>query len=199
MVNFKNSLVYLTVAVFAVLALLFLYASFYIWYQSQLNPNYEESHDYLNYIDNMNFFATLPAVLLVVLLVLCLERKSNFRSSLLIVISIIALSIFAFVIYGGKYSVGFATLSSTIYQFFLLVRLLSGSNVPSEKYLRVQKAGSLILHSGFSLLIFAWVPLNSSEYEIPVFWISVLLITTGCILSFFGAEMLKVYKKIFNL
>lgn len=198
MARTKNNLIFLTVAVFTIFALLFLYASLYIWYQSRLNPNYEESYEYLNYIKNMNFLAVIPAILLVVLLVLCLEKKSSYRLSLLVVILIIFTSMFVFAIYGGKYSVGFATLSSSIYQLFLLVRLLSGSNINSEKNLRIQKAGSLILHSGFSLLIFAWVTLYSSRYEIPVFWLSVLLITIGCILSFFGDEILKAHRKVLN-
>jgi hypothetical protein len=183
-----------TSGAFASLGASFLYATLFIWYQLRINPDWESSLGYLNYINSMNIVAFAPASILVILLILCLQRRSVSIITASIYTGITLLAAFSALVAGyGKFAVAVITVGASVYQFGLLLRLLTGRDVFSEKKRAIEKAGSLILHIGYSILVFSWVSLNGTEYEIPIFWSATIAVITGTALSFYGSILLKLH------
>lgn len=185
MANLRYQLVLATTIVIFVLATLFLIATFYIWWMSVSTPEYEGSLAYSEYIETMNYLAVIPSALIVILLLLCIGRRETgvWLSGVFVGLTLIISTVLLF-IYGGKAAVGALSVFSSFYLLFLLGRLFSGSSVYSEKEKKRQKAGSLILHAGFSLLALSWVTLNSTQFEMPVFWLASSLIAFGMLITF---------------
>lgn len=185
MANWRYLLIVLTVFVFAVMSAIFLKGSVFVVANSLKNPSYENSTDFLNYARKMNLVISVPAVLLVLLLVVCLQlRDSAFKTAGYFAVTTLVLSLIALFVSGARLSIGIISVLSFAYQLWLLFKLMLSGDVVSEKEFRIQKAGSLLLHAGFSLLLLSWVTLSRTELEIPVFYASTALVSFGMLLSF---------------
>jgi|GEM_PF-5144308 len=189
-VPFNYLMVVLTTVIFALFALLFLYATFYVWFLSVKIPDYESSLEYALYIKTLNYLATMPAVAIVLLLVLCLEKRTEKHVLTGIYIALTVAAFSAILLFaGGKAAVGVASGSAILYQLYLLFQLYLKNEVVSEKTLKIEKAGSLIMHIGFSTLVLSWVTFNSTPYELPVFWLATFMVASGSLLTFFGRDI----------
>lgn len=189
-------LVISTSIIFASVGSIFLYATLFIWYKLRLNPNWESSWQYLDYVSTMNIIASVPASILVILLIICLQRRSTAIYTASVYTGITLLIPLASLIAGyEKFAVAVITVGASIYQFALLIRLILKKEVLSEKRCKIEKAGSLILHIGYSLIIFSWVPLNGTKHEIPIFWLATIIVLLGTILSFYGSTIFKLYSQ----
>lgn len=190
--SFRNKLNYwlvvVTFALFLVLSGLFLYATFYIWYMSTAFPGWEYSPAYLNYISSMNRAAFYSSIALLVLLLLCIERRA-FNLTLPLTIIAFALVSGGVITYITSIKTGFflAMFIVALYQLVLAFLSIAGIRVHSEKQFRLEKTGSLLLHAGYALLAGAVGGLNSTPYEIPVFWLATALIIIGSFFAFYSS------------
>lgn len=191
-------LIIATAAAFTILGGAFLHATLYVWYKMRLNPRWDTSIEYFHYVKTMNFVAFLPGLILIILLVLCLQRKSFQITISAIYIAATLFSAGVTLIFSGaKLAAGIISVSAAIYQLALLILLFTGRQIISEKAAVLEKSGSLILHIGYSLLILSWVTLNGTEKEIPVFWFATALITIGTILDFYGKSISSIFLRTF--
>lgn len=199
-ISLNYLLVALTTIIFAMFALLFLYATFYVWFLSLRVPDYESSLEYASYIDTLNYLATIPAVSIILLLVLCLEKRTEKHAltGSYIALSLLAASAALF-LSGGRAAVGVAAGSAILYQLYLLLQLFLNDEIISEKMHRVERAGSLIMHTGFSALVLSWVTLNSTLYELTVFWLATAMIAAGSLLTFFGRDINLLLNRLIKL
>jgi hypothetical protein len=196
-------LVAITTVIFAIFALLFLYATGYVWFLSKQFPEYESSLVYAYYVSSMNYLATIPSLLIIILLILCLEKRSeNHRLTGIYIALVMISSLVVFLKGDSKGAVGIIVGGAVFYQIYLLFKLFLSGDVVSEKIYKIEKAGSLIMHTGFSLLILAWVTFNSTAYELPFFWLATSLVALGSVLTFYGndiAWIVRKIRKLFNL
>lgn len=189
-------LVTATAAAFTILGTAFLHATLYVWYKMRTNPQWDTSFEYFHYVETMNLVAFLPGLILVILLVLCLQRKSlQIMVSAIYIAATLTAAGASLFISGAKLAAGIISVSAAIYQFALLILLLSGRQIISEKAAVLEKSGSLILHIGYSLLILSWVTLNGTDKEIPVFWFAAVLITVGSILDFYSKPLSSIFTR----
>lgn len=194
MAKFRYALLVLTVFVFAIMSAVFVSATAVVVSNSIKNPQYENSMEFVNFARKMNLVISVPAIFLLLLLVICLPlRDVEVKSAAFFAVLTLALALAALLLRGGKLSIGIISALSFAYQMWLLLKLVIFGEVVSEKEFRIQKAGSLMLHAGFSLLLLSWVTLSRTELEMPVFYASTAIISLGMLLSFFPLK-LKVEK-----
>lgn len=186
-------LILATTITFSLFGFLFLLATAYEWYFARSNPDYFQSFDYLAFTNFMNRLAIVPSLLLIILLILCLEiRSADLKRSILFSSFTIVVSLVLFYFFGGKTAVGSVVALVSGYQLYLFVKLILSRSIEAGQ--KLPKAGSLILHTGFSLLILSWVSLNEHPYQLPVFWLATFLSVAGSIFSFFGSWIVKKLK-----
>lgn len=186
--NINYLLVLLTFFLFVVLGGIFLYATLYIWYMTTTFPGWEYSASYTLYVTQMNQAAFFASISLLVLLLLCIERRAyNFTAPLITISAALIAGGFISLLSSVKTGFFAAMLILALYQFMLAVLSLAGIRIHSEKIHRFEKSGSLLLHSGYALLAGAVGGLNGTAYEIPVFWLSTSLIISGTFLAFYSS------------
>lgn len=185
-------LVFSTFIFFLLWGLIFLFATFYIWNQTRLYPGWENSLGYLEYVEKMNPIATIPGIAIIFLLLLCIERKSVklIFATVLVGITVVTALILHFS-FGYRASVALISVVVSSYQLALAILVLMKKPVLSSKTVSVEKFGSLIMHTGYSLLVLAWVSLQATIYEMQVFYTALTFVTAGSVLSFFGENIFR--------
>lgn len=189
-------LVVATLILFTLLALIFLYATFFSWLKSISNPAWTSTYRYNLYIRKVNIATFGVTSFLLLALVICIERRSvKLPSSLLIVLTALAVGLLGYIIKNIQLGLLFSMVLVSFYQIYLLLSLFLGKSVKSSKEKHLGKAGSLILHTGYAIIVAAVGGLYSSDYLIPVFWLGTGLVFSGSILSFYEKNILKLTER----
>ncbi len=163
----------------------------YAWWAQRAAAGWEQSADYVRFVDGMNAIAAPQIVLLVVVMGLCVPKRLFSRTALL---TVSALMLVAGL--GARALTGSATSGLGVYlalaaliQVAVIALTIAGARGPS--YLtegRLTKTGSGLLHLGFIVFAFVVVALQRSTFMLPVFWVSAVLTTAGIVLSFYAEK-----------
>ncbi len=179
-------LIILTTLILFAVGLVSLYGITYYNYLA-VNPQWTRTIQYTQYIDDMNSYLSPLLVLLLVSLGLCIPKRL-FEQDILIKFSalMLGLTLLLTVLYGIEAGLGFILAFMIGVQGLVLVLTLKKSKVIRyEKEGYIARLGSSLLHLGVVLLIFNFVGLGENPFHLSIFWIGMILITTGNIFSFY--------------
>lgn len=180
-------LVFLTVILFFGLGLIFFYSTFYSWLKTFEYQDWTSTFSYIQYITAMNIAAFGMTVVLIIVMLFCLERRvlSTIEGLVAALIAVIS-GIVGYILGGAVGGINTSMLIIFSFQFYLLIKLLFGQSIKSEKVNVLEKAGSIILHASYALLVMAIGGLNNHPLQLPVFWAAFTLSLVGTVLSFYG-------------
>lgn len=186
-------LVAVAVGAFFCLALVFLGATLYDWRMVTLFPDWEQSYEYEQYVGILNMVAGSLVSVLLVSLLLCLERRSvSLTRGAVAIVLACAGAIVGGIGAGWKGAVTVGMAMIALFQAFLLIELIVTRRARSDKATGVEKAGSLLLHSGYAVFVIAVAPVNGARTQLSVFWAATALIVIGTALSFYGRSIERV-------
>lgn len=163
----------------------------YAWWAQRSFQGWEQSVDYVRFVDGMNAVAAPQIVLLVVVMGLCVPKRLFSRTALIAVSALMLLAgLGAWAVSGSIVSgIGTYLVLAALIQVAVVALTIAGARGPS--YLtegRLTKTGSGLLHLGFIVFMFVVVALQRSTFMLPVFWASAVLTTAGTILSFYAEK-----------
>ena len=190
--NYDYYLIILTAVILFAIGLVSLYGITYYNYLA-VNPEWTRTNQYSQFIEDMNSYLYPLLVLLLICLGLCIPKRL-FEQNILIKFSAMAL-IFTFILtleLGIETGLGFLLAIMIGLQIIVLILTFKKSEVIRyEKEGYFTRLGSSILHLGLIILIFNFVTLRENPFHISIFWIGMLLVTAGNILSFYPVKMVS--------
>ncbi len=197
---FEFYLVMVTVLLFSSLGIIFLVSTFYSWYMSLNYPYWTNTPVYLEYVRSLNVIAFSLTLILIITLFFCLEKRVlRIREGVLVTIFSL-LSGFLFWILNGVSQAIVASMSVIfLFYLYLLIKLLVGKDIRSEKMHILEKSGSLVLHASYALIVMSVGGLNEHPLQIPFFWAGTIFCLAGKMLSFYGRSTVKCFKRFFSL
>lgn len=179
-------LMVLTIIVLFAVGLLCVYGVFFYNYLA-VNPQWQDTIEYTQFIDAMNSYLFPLLVLLLIILGLCIPKRL-LKQDILIIFSavILALTLVLAALSGIETGLGFILAVMTGIQGIVLIMTIKKSGtLRFEKEGYTARLGSSLLHFGLVILIFNFVALRENPLHISIFWGGTLLITAGNIFSFY--------------
>ncbi|MCX9083422.1 MAG: hypothetical protein OIN87_01325 [Candidatus Methanoperedens sp.] len=134
-------------------------------------------------------------VLLLISLGLCIPKRL-FQQDMMIRTSALILGItLILTIYSGLGTgLGFILVIMTAVQAIVLLLTINKSRmIRFEKEGHVVRLGSSLLHLGVVVLIFNFVNFQDNPYHLLIFWIGMVLITSGNIFSFYPEKISSLF------
>ncbi len=162
-------------------------------YNYLASPDWTNTIQYTNYIDDMNSYLYPFLVLLLITLGLCIPKRL-FETYFLIKFSAMVLgaTLVLTYLYGIETGLGFILAIMTGVQSIVLVLTLRKSKIIRyEKEGYVSRVGSSLLHLGVVVLIFDFVSLQDSSFHIAIFWLGTVFVIAGSIFSFYAHNISK--------
>ena len=187
--NFYMTVV--TSLVLTAIGLVCLYGIGYYTVTTQSLPNWIETPLYGQYIDSMNLYIYPFVVLLLVVLGLCIPKRIVPRKTLLLSgAGILALTIIIALVLNIKASLGFLLGISIIIQTeVMILTIIKWGGLTFERDGYFIQVGSAMLHLGIVIFVFDFVIMRTSGLHLPLFWVAIILITIGTVLSFYPEEI----------
>lgn len=186
------ALTVITVVVLGLLGVQSAAGTLYVWWAERSIQNFEQTSAYASYVARMDAIAAPLVVVLVVVMGLCVPKRLFSRRSLLGVsaamVAVGALAGIATRSLGTGLAVYLAL--AGIIQVAVVAMTVAGVRGPS--YLthgRVAKTGSGLLHLGFIVFAIVVVALQKSDWMMPVFTLSAVLVTVGTAMSFYADKL----------
>jgi len=179
-------LMVVTIIILFAIGILSVYGVFSYNYLA-VNPQWQNSIQYTQFIDAMNSYLFPLLVLLLIILGLCIPKRL-LKQDILITFSavILALTLVLAALSGIETGLGFILAVMTVIQGIVLIMTINKSGtLRFEKEGYTARVGSSLLHFGLVILIFNFVALRESPQHISIFWSGTLLITAGNIFSFY--------------
>ncbi len=180
-----NWLLILTFLSFLALGLLSLGGTAVSWWRSLVQPGWEKTWLYSDYLISMNTLALPFALSLTILVVLCLPKRLTDKKTLIAWLlltsfsSLIGLALYGWTVFLAIFFV--SSLIASAFTFFLFITLPEKLNFQKEGSLN--KLGSLLLHSGYLLFLANLAIFYNSPNHLRLFWVSFPLIITGNLLT----------------
>lgn len=184
--NYDYYLIIMTVIILFAIGLISLYGITYYNYLA-VNPEWTRTDQYSQFIEDMNSYLYPLLVLLLISLGLCIPKRL-FEQNILIKFSAMSLlfTVILTIELGIETGLGFLLAIMIGLQIIVLILTFKKSIVIRfEKEGYFTRLGSSILHLGLIILIFNFVTLRENPFHISIFWIGMLLVTAGNILSFY--------------
>ncbi len=179
-------LIILTTLILLAIGLVCIYGITYYNYLA-VNPQWQRTIQYVQYIDDMNSYLYPFLVLLLISLGLCIPKRL-LQQDILIRFSALALgtTIILTLLKGIVAGMGFILAVMIGIQVIVLILIFNKSKtIRFEKEGFIVKLGSSLLHLGLVVLIFNFVILQENALHISIFWFGTILITAGSIFSFY--------------
>lgn len=179
-------LILVTAALLAAIGALCVYATVIYTYSS--SPLWTMGPDYERYVEEMNRYAYLPVVLLLIVLGLCIPKRVVPRELLFrFSAGILAATLLLVMAAGLETSLAFLLgIALALQACVLFLTLRKSRLVVFERRGHTVQVGSSLLHLGVVLFILDFVALRESGMHIGIFWVSALLMTGGTAVSMFG-------------
>jgi hypothetical protein len=134
----------------------------------------------------MNRLAAPLTILLILWLVLCIPKRLFSRRVLFgYSASVVTLSLAAYPVLGLATALSIALILSAALQALILVLVFAGASLRFSRRGLAVRIGSSLIHLGFVLLVLDLVMLRGSPWHIPLFWVSTIFMTGGCVLTFY--------------
>jgi hypothetical protein len=175
------TLALLTAITLMAFGVLCLYGMFYYKFQSGA-----ENWSVVGYQQMMNRLAVPLTVLTILWLALCVPKRL-FPRRLLVRYSIgimAATLVFTFT-WGLIPALGVALVLSTLLQVVVLGLIFTKVRLRFSRRGLATKLGSCLIHLGFLLFVIDLALLQGSPWHLPLFWVSTVLMTAGCLVSFY--------------
>jgi hypothetical protein len=138
------------------------------------------------YQQAMNEMAAPLTILLIFWLVLCIPKRLFSRRALIgYSAAVLAVSAVVAVAAGIIAALAVALVLSAALQAVILVMVFTGARLRFTRRGVAVKIGSSLIHLGFVLFTLDLVMLRGSPWHIPLFWISTVFMTVGCLLTFY--------------
>ncbi len=188
--NYDYGLIILTTLVLFAIGLVCVYGIAYYNYLA-VNPQWQYTPLYIQYINDMNSFLYPFLVLLLMSLGLCIPKRL-FEQGILIKFGIIAAGVTIVLTFlsGIETGLGFILAIMTGVQCIVLILTIKKSKtVRFEKEGYIARLGSVLLHLGVVILIFNFVTLRENPFHISIFWMGTLLVIAGNIFSFYPGRI----------
>jgi len=160
----------------------------YVWWAETAIPAWQQTGNQA-YVNTMNAIAAPQLVLLVVVMGLCVPKRL-FGRTILLAVSLLMVAAGV----GAGIATGSIARGVTVYLALagliqVAVVVLTALRATGPTYLtegRLAKLGSGLLHLGFILFGIVIAALQASEFLLPVFWISSVLMVGGTTMSFYA-------------
>ncbi len=188
--NYDYGLIILTTLVLFSIGLVCVYGIAYYNYLA-VNPQWQYTPLYIQYIDNMNLFLYPFLILLLISLGLCIPKRL-LEQDILIKFGVLVLGVTIILTFfsGIETSLGFILAIMTGVQCVVLILTIKKSKtVRFEKEGYIVRLGSVLLHLGVVILIFNFVTFRENPFHISIFWMGTLLVIAGNIFSFYPGRI----------
>ncbi len=140
----------------------------------------------LTYQQMMNRLAAPLVILLIVWLVLCIPKRIFPRRALIgYSAGVLGLATVVFFLTGLRGALSLILVLSSALQAVILVPVVDGARLRFTRRGLAVRIGSCLLHLGFVLFILDLVALRGSSWHLPLYWVSITLLTGGCLLTFY--------------
>lgn len=178
----------LTLMAFGVLCL---YGMFYYKFRATA-PDWSVTE----YQQMMNGLAVPLTVLTIVWLALCVPKRLFPRPllvkySIAMLVATVAVSLFK----GLIPALGAALVLSAILQALVLVLIFTKVRLRFSRRGLATKIGSSLIHLGFVLFVIDLALLQGSEWHLTLFWAATVLMTAGCLISFYPPGAVRKRKR----
>jgi len=186
------ALTVITVAVLGLLGVQSFVGTLYVWWAERSISNFEQSAAYATYVARMDAVAAPLVVALVVVMGLCVPKRLFSRRLLLWVSAAMVAAGVAVGLVAHSLSSGLAIYLALAAVIQVAVVALTVGGVRGPSYLtkgRLTKTGSGLLHLGFIVFAIVVVALQKSDWMMPVFAASAVLVTVGTALAFYADKL----------
>ena len=194
MKHFNFILTLITVALLAVIGIMFIIGTAY----SSIQPsNWTETALYQDYLAKMNL-AVLPFVVaLLIVLGICIPKRLFSGITLLKVNgALLAAALIVSVLRDAKTGLGFLLLAAALMQIAVITLTFAGSKRLSfERPGFFLQIGSAFLHLGLVIFLFDFMLLADDPNHLTVFWASTGFIGLGMIFSFYSQEISRLLRR----
>lgn len=198
--SFEFCLVIVTVLIFSVLGIIFLISTFYSWYMSLNYPYWIETYAFSEYVSSLNIMAFSLTLILIITLFFCLERRVfHFKEGILITIFLLVAAFLTWIFSGISQALIFSMSIVFLFHIYLLLKMLTGRNIRSEKIYLIEKSGSVILHASYALIVMSVGGLAEHNLQIPIFWVGTSLSLAGKMLSFYGRSIVRLIERFLTI
>ncbi|NJD75497.1 MAG: hypothetical protein FIB08_00180 [Candidatus Methanoperedens sp.] len=187
--NYDYGLIILTTLVLFSIGLVCVYGIAYYNYLT-VNPQWQHTLLYVQYINNMNSYLYPFLVLLLISLGLCIPKRL-FEQDILVKFWALALGITVILTFlsGIETGLGFIVAIMIVIQSVVFILTINKSKkIRFEKEGYIMRLGSVLLHLGVVILIFNFVTFRENPFHILIFWIGTLLVMGGNIFSFYPGK-----------
>lgn len=134
----------------------------------------------------MNRLAAPLTILLILWLVLCIPKRLFSRKTLFgYSAAVVGVSLAAYPLLGLAAALSIALLLSSALQTIILLLVVFGASLKFSRRGLAVRIGSSLIHLGFVLFILDLTMLQGSPWHLPLFWVGTVLMTGGCVLTFY--------------
>ncbi|HEY9206163.1 MAG TPA: hypothetical protein VIO58_09595 [Candidatus Methanoperedens sp.] len=191
--NYDYYLIVLTVLIFFAIGLVCLYGITYYDYLA-VNPQWQRTIQYAQYINDMNSYLYPFLVLLLVSLGLCIPKRLLEQNTLIkFWLPALCITLILTFLSGIETGLGFILAVMAGFQGIVLIFTIRKSKaIRFEKEGYVVRLGSVLLHLGVVILILNFVIFRENPLHITIFWLGTVSVTIGNIFSFYPEKMTSV-------
>jgi hypothetical protein len=183
------ALTILTVVLLASLGIQSFVGTIWVWVAEKTVAGWETSAAYSSYVTVMNTIAAPQIVALVIVMGLCVPKRLFSRRWLLgVSLAMVAVGVGVW-LSTGRMATGLAAYLALAALIQVAVVVLTVAGVRGPSYLtqgRLTKTGSGLLHLGFIVFGIVVVALQHSEWMLPTFTVSAVLVTLGTAMAFYA-------------
>lgn len=188
--NYDYGLIILTTLVLFAIGLVCVYGIAYYNYLA-VNPQWQHTLLYVQYINNMNSFLYPFLVLLLISLGLCIPKRL-LEQDILVKFGVLALGVTIILTFLSGIETGLSfilAIMTGVQCVVLILTIKKSKTIRFEKEGYIVRLGSVLLHLGVVILIFNFVTLMENPFHISIFWMGTLLVIAGNIFSFYPVRI----------